>query len=82
MWLLRRVKTKRLIQSAGPVRLLKFCSLTIFLLASLLTGRRPQCSDGAIQQGMYSTPCNLIPAVFQSIYNTLKILIKLPKMTT
>jgi hypothetical protein len=57
MWLLRRVKTKRLnIQSAGPVCLLIICSISIFLLESLLTGRRPQCSDGAVQQGMYSTP--------------------------
>ncbi len=32
-----------------------FCSISIFLLASLMTGREPQCSAGALQQGMYST---------------------------
>ncbi len=29
-------------QSAGPVRFLIFCSMSIILLASLLAGRRPQ----------------------------------------
>ncbi len=28
-------------QSAGPVRFLKFCSVSIFLLVSLVVGRRP-----------------------------------------
>jgi hypothetical protein len=42
-------------QSAGPVRFLIFCSISIPLLASLVAGRRPQCSAGAVQQGMYST---------------------------
>jgi hypothetical protein len=31
-----------------------FCSISIFLLASLVTGRIPQCNCGAEQQGMYS----------------------------
>jgi hypothetical protein len=31
-------------KSAGPVRFLIFCSKSIFLLASLLAGRRPQCT--------------------------------------
>jgi hypothetical protein len=34
-------------QSAGPVRFLIFCSISIFLLASLVAGRRPQCNSGA-----------------------------------
>jgi hypothetical protein len=34
-------------QSGGPVHLSIFCSISIFLLASLVTGRRPQCSAGA-----------------------------------
>ncbi len=34
-------------QSAGPVRFLIFCSISIFLLASLLAGRRPRCNSGA-----------------------------------
>jgi hypothetical protein len=42
-------------QSAGPVRFLIFFSISMFLLASLLAGRRPQGSAGALQQGMYST---------------------------
>ncbi len=42
-------------QSAGPVRFLIFCSISIFLLASLVAGSRPQFSAGAMQQGMYST---------------------------
>ncbi len=42
-------------QSAGPVRFLIFCSISIFLLASLVAGRRHQCNAGAVQQGMYST---------------------------
>jgi hypothetical protein len=33
-------------QSAGPVRFLIFCSISIFLLASLVAGRGPQCSAG------------------------------------
>jgi hypothetical protein len=33
-------------QSAGPVRFLIFCSISISLLASLVAGRRPQCSAG------------------------------------
>jgi hypothetical protein len=32
-------------QSAGPVRLFIFCSISIFLLASLVAGRRPQCNS-------------------------------------
>ncbi len=43
-------------QSAGPGRFLIFCSISIFLLASLVAGRRPQCSAGAMQQGLYSSP--------------------------
>jgi hypothetical protein len=35
------------LQSAGPVRFLIFCSISIFLLASLVAGRRPQCNSGA-----------------------------------
>ncbi len=42
-------------QSAGPVRFLIFCSRSIFLLASLVAGRRHQYNAGAVQQGMYST---------------------------
>ncbi len=42
-------------QSAGPVHLLIFCSRSIFLLASIVAGRRPLCNAGAEQQGMYST---------------------------
>jgi hypothetical protein len=34
-------------QNAGPVRFLIFCSIRISLLASLVAGRRPQCSVGA-----------------------------------
>ncbi len=34
-------------QSAGPVRFLKFCSISIILLASLVAGRKTQCSAGA-----------------------------------
>jgi hypothetical protein len=33
-------------QSAGPVRFLIFCSISIFLLARLVAGRGPQCSAG------------------------------------
>jgi hypothetical protein len=42
-------------QSAGPVRFMIFCSISIFLLASMVAGRRHQCNAGAVQQGMYST---------------------------
>ncbi len=42
-------------QSAGPVSFLIFCSISIFLLASLVAGRKPQGTAGADQQGMYST---------------------------
>jgi hypothetical protein len=38
-------------QSAGPVRFMTFCSISMFLLA----GRRLQGSASAEQQGMYST---------------------------
>ncbi len=34
-------------QSAGPIRFLIFVSISILLLASLVTGRRPQCTAGA-----------------------------------
>jgi hypothetical protein len=34
-------------QSAGPVRFLILCSISISLLASLVSGRRPQCNAGA-----------------------------------
>ncbi len=34
-------------QSAGPVRFLIFCSISIFLLASLVAGMGPQCTVGA-----------------------------------
>ncbi len=34
-------------QSAGPVHLLLFCSMSIILLASLVTGRKPLCTAGA-----------------------------------
>ncbi len=40
-------------QSAGPVGFLIFCSISMFLLAILLAGRRPQCSAGAELQRMY-----------------------------
>jgi hypothetical protein len=46
------------IQSDGPVRFLIFFSLSIFLLASLVAGRRLQCTAGTVRtdlQGMYST---------------------------
>jgi hypothetical protein len=33
-------------QSAGPVRFLIFCSISIFLLSSLVAGKGPQCSAG------------------------------------
>jgi hypothetical protein len=33
-------------QSDGPVCFLIFCSIGISLLASLVAGRRPQCSAG------------------------------------
>ncbi len=39
-------------QSAGPVRFLIFCSISIILLASLVAGSRPQWTAGA---DMYST---------------------------
>ncbi len=39
-------------QSAGPVRFLIFCSISIFLLASLVAGWRLQCTAGAEQQGI------------------------------
>jgi hypothetical protein len=42
-------------QSYGPVSFLIFCTISIFLLASLVAGRKPQCTAGADQQGMYST---------------------------
>jgi hypothetical protein len=41
-------------QSAGPVRFLIFCSISIFLLDSLVAGRRLQWTAGADKQGMYS----------------------------
>jgi hypothetical protein len=31
-------------ESAGPVHFLMFCSISVFLLASLGVGRRPQCT--------------------------------------
>ncbi len=34
-------------QSAGPVRFLIFCSISIILLASLVAGRKPQWTAGA-----------------------------------
>jgi hypothetical protein len=34
-------------QSAGPVLFLIFFTISIFLLASLVTGRRRQCNPGA-----------------------------------
>jgi hypothetical protein len=34
-------------QSAGPVRFLMLCSISIFLLASLVADRRRQCNSGA-----------------------------------
>jgi hypothetical protein len=33
--------------SAGPVRFLIFCSISISLLASLVAGRNPRCNSGA-----------------------------------
>ncbi len=42
-------------QSAGPVCFLIFDSISIFLLASPVAGRKPQWTTGADQQGMYST---------------------------
>jgi hypothetical protein len=41
--------------SAGPVCFLIFSSISIFLLASLVAGRRPQYIAGADFQGMYFT---------------------------
>ncbi len=43
------------VQSAGPVRFLIFCSISIIQLASLVAGRRPQYIAGADKLGMYST---------------------------
>ncbi len=40
-------------QRAGPVSFLIFCSISIILLASLVADGRPQCTVGAVQQGMY-----------------------------
>jgi hypothetical protein len=34
-------------QSAGPVRFFIFCSISIFLLTSLVASRRPHCNAGA-----------------------------------
>jgi hypothetical protein len=34
-------------QSAGPVSFLIFCTINIFLLASLVAGRKPQGTAGA-----------------------------------
>jgi hypothetical protein len=34
-------------QSAGPVRFLICCSISIILVASLVAGRKPQCTTGA-----------------------------------
>ncbi len=42
-------------QSAGPVHFLLFCSISITRLASLVAGRRSQCTAGADLQEMYST---------------------------
>jgi hypothetical protein len=42
-------------QSAGPVRFLIFCPISIFLLASLVAGKRPQWIAVADYQGMYPT---------------------------
>jgi hypothetical protein len=42
-------------QSDGPFRFLIFCSISIFLPASLVAGKGPQCSAGPPEQGMYST---------------------------
>jgi hypothetical protein len=42
-------------QSDGPVSFLIFCTLSIFLLASLVAGKKPQGTAGADKQGMYST---------------------------
>ncbi len=39
----------------GPVRSLIYCSISIILLASLVAGRKPQCTAGAEKQGMCST---------------------------
>ncbi len=41
-------------QSAGPVRFLIFCSVSIILLACPVAGSKTQCTAGADQQGMYS----------------------------
>jgi hypothetical protein len=49
-----RVVRAQSTQSAGPVHFLIFCSISIFLLASLVAGREPQYTAGAVQQGMYS----------------------------
>jgi hypothetical protein len=40
------LSTPQSTQSAGPVRFLICCSISIYLLASLVAGRRPQCSAG------------------------------------
>jgi hypothetical protein len=57
-------------QSAGPVRLLIFCSISNFFLASLVilvhVGRRSQYTAGAEWQGMYSIiPSTGISNLFQ-----------------
>ncbi len=43
----RRLVSPQSTQSAGPVRFLIFYSISMFLLASLVAGRRSQCSEGA-----------------------------------
>jgi hypothetical protein len=50
----RRASPQRT-QSAGPIRFLIFCSISIFLLASIVAGWGPQCSAGPPSQRMYST---------------------------
>ncbi len=48
-------------QSAGPVRFLIFCSVSIFLLASLVAGRRPQCTvAGNVLYQTYTGILNLL----------------------
>ncbi len=49
------------IQSAGPVRFLIFCSISIFVRASLVAGRGPQCTvAGNVLYQTYSGILNLL----------------------
>ncbi len=47
LYIYTQVLTPQSNQSAGPVRFLMFCSISIFQLASLVAGRRFQYTAGA-----------------------------------